>query len=42
MNSSLYVFGGWDGVATLNDLWEYNIVSSSWKELRTEGEIIKG
>lgn len=28
--SSMFVFGGWDGNNTLNDLWEYNIEKGNW------------
>ena len=39
VNDSMYIFGGWDGVATLNDLFEYNFNTGIWKELVTSGEI---
>jgi N-acetylneuraminic acid mutarotase len=27
---ALYIFGGWDGMATLNDLWRYCLLSQTW------------
>ena len=39
VNDSMYIFGGWDGVATLNDLFEYNFITGIWMERVTSGEI---
>lgn len=33
INHSMFIFGGWDGVATLNDLWEYNLKEKTWTEV---------
>lgn len=38
----MFLFGGWDGIATLNDLWEYNLKDNTWQEIKCEGEPIKG
>ena len=29
-NTKLYLFGGWDGFQTLNDLWEFDPVVNTW------------
>lgn len=39
VNDSMYIFGGWDGVATLNDLYEYNLLTGIWQERVTSGDI---
>jgi len=39
VNDSMFVFGGWDGIATLNDLYEYNLNTGIWQEVITSGEI---
>ncbi len=36
---SMVVFGGWDGVATLNDLFAFDFESQSWREIETHGEV---
>ena len=38
----MFLFGGWDGIATLNDLWEFNLKDHTWQEVKCDGEPIKG
>ena len=36
---SMYVFGGWDGVSCLDDLYQYSFPTNIWYEVRrTSGE----
>lgn len=36
---SMYVFGGYDGSARLNDLYTLNLSTKEWKEIKPSGEI---
>lgn len=35
----MYIFGGWDGVATLADLYAYDLEKKKWSEIKTKGQI---
>jgi len=35
---SMYVFGGWDGHETLQELFEYNASSNQWMQLQMRGQ----
>lgn len=35
MDGLIYIFGGFDGKMDLNDLYQYNIKTSTWKEIYT-------
>lgn len=35
----MIIFGGWDGVATLSDLYAYNFKSNEWTEIETSGDV---
>lgn len=35
----MYIFGGWDGVATLNDLFAFDFETGEWEEIETHGDV---
>ena len=35
---SVYIFGGCRGDLRMNDLWRFDLNSSTWLEVKTEGE----
>lgn len=35
----MFIFGGYDGTNSFNDLWEYNIVLQSWDQIFPSGSI---
>ena len=35
---TLYLFGGWDGVQDLNDLWSYQVTTNTWTLLSKDTE----
>ena len=35
---TIYLFGGWDGVQDLNDLWSYHVPSNTWTLLSKDTE----
>lgn len=37
--SSLFVFGGWDGRSTLSETWEFSVLPGRWVNMTTSGEI---
>lgn len=37
--SSMYIFGGWDGHDTLQELLEYNVSSNTWVTLQPDGVV---
>ena len=38
----MFIFGGWDGQETLNDILEYQITTNSWKIIEGTKGSIKG
>ena len=38
----MYVFGGWDGSETLNNILHYNIIENHWKIILDAKGSIKG
>lgn len=34
IKDKLYIFGGWDGVCRLNDLYQYDTVANRWLEVK--------
>jgi hypothetical protein len=34
----MYIFGGWDGVNTLSDIYKYNFKESSWTKVNIAGD----
>jgi hypothetical protein len=35
-NNDVWVFGGTNGVKTLNDLWKFQMATKTWKEVKAE------
>lgn len=34
--NKLYLYGGWDGISDLSDLWEYDVEANSWTRLSAD------
>ena len=39
LRDSMYVFGGYDGLHRVNDLYEYHFTSRSWRQIITVGSL---
>ncbi|MBI4965355.1 MAG: hypothetical protein HY913_18910 [Desulfomonile tiedjei] len=39
MNRTMWVFGGYDGSSTLNDLWKYDVATNTWEAVSPSGTV---
>ncbi|XP_058125711.1 muskelin isoform X3 [Anopheles ziemanni] len=41
-NSTIYLYGGWDGNEDLSDLWSYDVKSNRWTLIHERSELLDG
>lgn len=39
IHNKLYVFGGWNGINALQDIYIYSFETNTWQELQSKGDL---